>query len=300
MRPESRVGILGATSLVGQCLLSELAKVGTPVVAYSRDEQVSPPGDAIEWRCLPRSDSPGRRQPAVAEVSDGGIALWICAAPIWVLPEHFALLEAHPLQRVLALSSTSRFTKDDSSDPEENAVARRLADAEEALAEWAGRRGVEWVVLRPTLIYGLGRDKNLCEMARVIGRFGFFPLLGEAQGRRQPIHAQDVAAACLAALGAPAAANRAYNISGGSTLAYREMAAQVFAALGRPPRLLQVPLSVFGLAVALLRCLPRYRHWSAAMAERMNRDLVFDHGEAVRDFAFAPRPFALTSADLPK
>src|SRR3546814_2901272 len=79
---------------------------------------------------------------------------------------------------------------------------------------------------------------------------------------RQPIHAEDVAAACVVALQAPGAANRAYNLSGGETLAYREMVARVFAALGRPARLVTVPLWAFRLAVAVLRRLPRYRHWT--------------------------------------
>ena len=105
--------------------------------------------------------------------------------------------------------------------------------------------------------------------------------------------------ACLGALQAPGSANSAYNISGGETLSYREMVVRVFAALGRRPRLLTVPLWAFRLAVTTLRCLPRYRQWSAAMAERMNRDLVFDHADAVRDLGFKPRAFELTAEDLP-
>jgi nucleoside-diphosphate-sugar epimerase len=216
-----------------------------------------------------------------------------------VLPDYFSLIEASGARRVVVLSSTSRFTKVGSADKAEVAIAAKLADAEARVRAWAEARGIEWVILRPTLIYGLGRDKNISEMARFIRRFGFFPLLGQAQGQRQPIHAVDVAAACVAALQAPGTANRAYNISGGETLAYREMVARVFAALGRPTRLLTVPLWAFRLAVSVLRCLPRYRQWSAAMAERMNRDLVFDHTEAVRDLGFKPRGFVLMAEDLP-
>jgi hypothetical protein len=78
----------------------------------------------------------------------------------------------------------------------------------------------------------------------------------------------------------------------GETLPYRDMVTRVFAALGHPP-LLPVPLSAFHLAVALLR----YRQGSAAMAERMNRDLVFDHSEAARDLAFKPRALVLSAGD---
>lgn len=73
------------------------------------------------------------------------------------------------------------------------------------------------------------------------------------------------------------------------------MVIRVFDVLGRRPRLLTVPLWAFRLAVTILRRLPRYRQWSAAMAERMNRDLVFDHTDAARDCGFKPRAFELTA-----
>ena len=285
---DPRVGLLGATSLVGKCLIPLLINSGARVCAFSR-QPIEPVGEGIAWRNLSDSSS------ATTDQLDH----WICVAPIWVLPEHFPLLEASGARRVGALSSTSRFTKVDSGDMAETAVAARLIEAEDRVVAWAKSRGVEWVILRPTLIYGLGRDKNISEIARFIRRFGFFPVFGQAQGLRQPIHAENVAATCVSALQAPDAANRAYNISGGETLSYREMVARVFVALGRRPRLLTVPLWVFRLAVSVLRCLPRYRQWSAAMAERMNRDLVFDHTDATRDLGFKPRVFSLKAEDSP-
>lgn len=210
------------------------------------------------------------------------------------------MLEALGARRIVALSSTSCLTKQDSSDPAEQVVARRLTEAEGMLRAWAEARGIEWVILRPTLIYGLGRDKNVAEIARFIRRFRFFPLFGKANGQRQPIHAQDVADACVAAMRTPGVKNYAYNISGGETLSYREMVTRIFKAMESPPLMLRVPLFAFRSALALLRFLPRYRHLSAAMAERMNRDLVFDHSEATRDFAFEPRKFILAAADLPE
>lgn len=118
-------------------------------------------------------------------------------------------------------------------------------------------------------------------------------------GLRQPIHAEDVAAACVTALTVPAAANRTYNLSGRETLPYREMVCRVFAALGKRPRLVTVPLWIFRVAVTALRLVPRYRHWTVSMAERMNRDLVFEHAEAARDLGLSLRPFVLSPEDLP-
>jgi nucleoside-diphosphate-sugar epimerase len=285
---DGRVGVLGATSLVGACLLPLLIESGAAVIAHSRRAPTAP-GDGVEWRQLSDDGEPG------VEL----IPCWICVAPVWVLPDYFRLLEAHGARRVVVLSSTSRFTKDDSNDPHEQEVAVRLAAAEARVQQWAESCGVEWVVLRPTLIYGLGRDKNIAEIARFIRRSGFFPVFGKAGGLRQPIHVQDVAGACAAALQAAAVVDRAYNISGGETLSYRAMVLRVFAALGRRPLLLTVPLWAFSLAVIVLRRVPRYRQWSSAMAQRMNRDLVFDHLDAARDFGFKPRAFLLDAGDLP-
>jgi nucleoside-diphosphate-sugar epimerase len=288
---DKRVGVLGATSFVGECLLQQLTGAGWRATAFSR-RVVKQSFENVDWRQIPSLSD------ATFPQTERNIRHWICVAPIWALSDCFRLLEEHGVRRVVALSSTSRFTKDDSSNPQEQTIARRLVDAEERLQAWAESKGVEWVILRPTLIYGSARDKNISEIARFIRRFRFFPLFGLAHGLRQPVHAEDVAGACFSVLKASDVANRAYNISGAETLSYREMASRIFAALGRPPRLLTVPLGVFRLAVACLRWLPRYRHWSVAMAERMNRDLVFDHIDATRDFGFHPRAFVLSIEDV--
>jgi len=293
---EKHVGVLGATSFVGASLLPLLTAAGWQVTAFSRQRAFGQIGEWVAWQHL---DSSG---PLSTHLPTGvrNVEAWISIAPIWVLPDYFGQLEALGVRRLVVLSSTSRFTKQASNDPQEQATALRFVDGEARVRAWAENRGVEWVILRPTLIYGLGRDKNIGEVARFIRHFGFFPVLGKANGLRQPIHAVDVARACLAALQAPCAANREYNISGGETLAYRDMVVRLFMALGRRPRLLTVPLWAFRLAVALVRRLPRYRQWSAAMAERMNRDLVFDHTEASRDLGFKPRAFVLPAEDLPR
>lgn len=287
---EKRLGLIGATSLVGECLLPMIKRKGMRVIAFSRSSG-NPSKGGIEWRQLSEHPFTGGAE----EVID----FWICVAPIWVLPEHFRLLEAHNARRVVALSSTSRFTKGKSSDPGEQELARLLAGGEDALRTWAEARGVEWVILRPTLIYGRGRDKNVTEIMNFISRFGFFPLFGSAKGLRQPVHAEDVAQACLHALEESVGTNYAYNLSGGETLSYREMVGRIFDAIGRRPRLLTVPLWFFHLALMLMHLLPRYRHWTAAMAERMNQDLVFDHSEAAENLKFSPRPFRLDVKDLP-
>jgi len=292
---EKRVGVLGATSLVGQCLLPLLKQNGWKVKAFSRRRMSSDDPD-IQWTQIPKSLD------VLNDVANRSekIDFWVCVAPLWVLPDYFPMLEQYGTRRVIAFSSTSRFTKGDSTDTDEKITAFKLKDAEDRLQSWGKDKSIDWVILRPTLIYGFGQDKNISEIVRLIRRFGFFPLLGQANGLRQPVHAEDLAAACLSALEKTDIVNRAYNLSGGETITYREMINRVFAAVGRRPRLVMIPLWIFKPAVSSLRLFPRYRHWNMSMAMRMNTDMVFDHSEAMQHLNFQPRKFQPSSKDLPE
>jgi len=287
----SSIGVLGASSFVGECVIQQLGENGRRIVAFSRYQHNGETGSDVTWLQVRPSASILGSVPTIKE--------WICVAPISALPQYFSMIEARGARRVVALSSTSILGKKDSSDQGEQALVRGLQAGEQALRTWAGTQGVEWVILRPTLIYGNGRDRNVTEIIRFVRRWGFFPLLGEAKGLRQPVHAEDVAAACVAALTLPTAMNQTYNISGGATLSYQEMVRLVFASVGKVPHLVKIPRWMFGVAVALVHLVPRYRHWTVEMADRMNRDLVFDHGDAARDLGFSPRSFMLSPEDLP-
>jgi nucleoside-diphosphate-sugar epimerase len=298
MSSKGRVGVLGTTGIIGECLLPLLVEEGWDVVAFSRQERyVQQSGNGpVDRQLLEKS--------GLAEISGIGqqekqIPFWISVAPIFILPEYFPMFLACGAKHIVAVSSTSRFTKNASSDPAEKKLAEDLAESEERLILWAKKEKIIFTILRPTLVYGLGRDKNISLIASFIRRFSFFCVFGDARGLRQPVHAQDASAACVTALSAPEAVNKCYNISGGETITYREMVCRVFSALDRKPRLVRFPLGLFRLAVFVLRAFPRFRHWSAAMAERMNQDLVFDHTEAARELNFFPRNFHLGKEDLP-
>ena len=274
---DTNIGILGASGLVGNCLMGQLTGSGQRVTAFSR-RKIELPDDRMRWKRL-----------SVNSPVQETISHWIILVPIWVLPEYGNWIAAHGARRLVALSSTSCQVKKDSPDFDERKLARRLARGESFLSTWGRIRKVDWIVLRPTLIYGYGKDKNIAEITRLVKRLGIFPLVGKALGKRQPVHAQDVATACLSALKTGHVANRSYNLAGGETLAYRDMVVRVFESLGRRPVMPVVPVWMFGLALTCLKKIPRYRHWTLAMADRMNQDLVFDCSEAVRDFGYSPR-----------
>lgn len=270
------VGLLGARSPVGDAVVLALAGSAT-VVRFSREQR--PPDDEGTWRVLGAPDPP--ETPVV-----------ISLMPVWAVPEHVSELEALGCRRLVALSSTSRFTKHGSSRPDDRALAERLRRGEEATAAWARDADVDLVVVRTTMIYGHDRDGNVAAMRRVLRRFRVVPVVGRGTGRRQPVHVLDVGGAVARlALRPLAGTGRAeYTLSGGEVLSYRAMVDRVRATVPGPTLVVRVPESVFRWAE---KALPRSRavHTAAGMADRMNTDMVFDHGPATTDLGFSPRGF---------
>ncbi|WP_174299280.1 SDR family oxidoreductase [Caulobacter sp. S45] len=279
-----RILVLGATSLIGRRLIAAPAPPGSGFVALSRRPPAHGRGapDEVRWIAADLGDPDlGRRLPEVDAV--------LSLSPIWLLPAALPALLATGAGRLVAVSSTSRLTKADSSVAGEREVAARLARGEDAVTAACDAAGVAWTILRPTLIYAEGEDRNVSRLAGLIDRFGVLPLAGRGEGLRQPVHAADLARAVLQALDAPAASGRIYALPGGETLSYRAMAVRIFQALGRPPRLLSLPPPLWRLGLALAS--PVLPGATAAMGARMSEDLAFDAGPAMRDFGYAPRPF---------
>ena len=265
--------VLGASSLIGRFLPAHLPG------AVGAGRGGAAPGYA-RWARLDLEAAGAAPPPAATVVS---------LSPVWLLPPVLPRLVEGGLRRLVAVSSTSRWTKAASLDAGEREVARRLAEAEDAVTEACDAAGVAWTVLRPTLVYAEGLDRNVSRLAGLARRWRVLPLSGAGEGRRQPVHADDLAAAVGDVLAADATHRRAYDLPGGETLTYAQMCRGVFQGLGRTPRLLHVPPPMWRAGMALAS--PWLPGASAAMGDRMAEDLVFDPAPAARDFGWSPRPF---------
>ncbi len=256
--------LLGGTDPVGRFILDRASR-RRAVTAIGRSK---PHRDDVAWHradlALGAVAFPEARAPQA-----------IATLPIWLLDAHLPALAGMGVDRLIAFSSTSVEAKRASRSAKARAVVAALSGGEAAVMEAAHKAGIRITILRPALIYGTGEDANVSAAARFIERFGFFPLAWNAQGLRQPVHADDLAAAALAALESPAAVGMTYALPGGETLAYRAMIERIFETLGRSPRLIRIP----GLAAI------------SDLANRMARDQAFDIGPAARDLGYAPRRF---------
>lgn len=283
---ESEAWVFGATSIVGGYLLPRLLAAGYQVRAFCKDPTKANIGVSPRLT-LHALDMRG---PGVLAM-DGSPSIVINLAPIDALPGLLPALAQRGVRDVIAFSSTSVVTKADSTEASERHLARSLLEAEAAVGQACESAGMRWCILRPTMIYAFGLDQNVSRLARIIRRLRFFPLPGKGSGLRQPVHADDLARACVQLILCGMGWNRIYTLSGGEVLTYRAMLEAIFRKMGRPPRIVQLPEYFLRATTAIARRLPGFRDVNTAMMKRTDTDLCFPHEEATRAFGYSPRRF---------
>jgi hypothetical protein len=271
--------VTGGASQVGRCVLARISERGQPAIALQHRQPVP----SLEHVAVAHGDLSGDQLPRLDAVQ------MVHISAIWMLPENLPWLAHCGLRRLVCFSSTSILSKAESSSPYERAFAVQLGDSENQVLAACEKLGIDCVILRPTMIYGLGIDRNISRAARFIERFGFYPVAMRADGLRQPVHADDLAAACLSVLDSVAPLHGVYEVGGGETLPYDEMIGRVFDVLGRPRRFLRIPMLAF--CAAALGWVSRRPEITGAMVSRMGEDLIADNTKAAADFGHEGRKF---------
>jgi len=270
--------VFGLSGQVGEALLPRLdARLGS-ILALSRNPQ--PAREGIEWQSgvlQSFGDAPADCERILSLGPLDAFAGW--------------LARTQPrAARIVALGSTGLRDKRDSPDARDRDVAQRLAQAEQILFEFAKQHGVAATVLRPTLLYGNGRDLSLTPLAQRARRWGGLPWPDNARGLRMPVHVADVAQAVLDCLDAPSSHGQAIDLPGGETLGIDAMVERFL--LGHAPgaRLWRIPGPVFAAALAAAGLAGRGAG-AKGWLWRAQRDQIASAEPARAAFGFAPRPF---------
>lgn len=128
--------------------------------------------------------------------------------------------------------------------------------ADDALRALGATRGVDWAIVRPSLVYG-PRSQS-AGLFRLMTRLPVIGLPGGGQQAVQPIHVDDVAEVIVAMLAHAQPIAREVELAGPRPMRYRDMLAAFRRAQGLPPALwLSVPMPAMKLTAWLAQALPQ-------------------------------------------
>lgn len=142
------------------------------------------------------------------------------------------------------------FCADEMPDPQDPYSISKL-EAEQGLIEIAKQTGMEVAIIRPPLVYGPGVKGNFLSMIKWLQR-GIPMPFGAIHNKRSLVALDNVVDLILTCFFHPAASNQVFLAGDGEDISTTQLLRRLGTALGRPARLLPVPVSLLFFAAALL------------------------------------------------
>lgn len=251
------VAVVGATGFVGTSVVPQLAGAGYRVVAISRNG-----ARRAEWpasvAAQPANVATGRGLDAAFEGAD--VAVHLVAIPRQTRGRSFEQVNVRGTERVVEAAR--------------RAGVRRIVhlsvlgvtdDPKLAYlsSKWRGEQavrdsGLEWVVLRPSLLFGPGDGFfNLVKVTLKWWSPGIVAIPGKGDARFQPLAVDDLAIAVERSVADPARAGAIYEIGGPDHVTYREIVNEVMAVTGMRRLKVGVPIPLISALTAVTdRVLP--------------------------------------------
>ena len=191
---------------------------------------------------------------------------------------------------IILVHTTGRFSKYKSASQEYIRIEDAILElCKESLQ---GLHKLNCTILRPTMIYGSSKDKNMYRLVNYLDRHVLFPLFGDGSNLMQPVHARDLGNAYYDVLvHKDAPLNKAYNLSGAEPITYRNIIQTIRSQLGSKTAIVSLPMSLSILAAKVYNFLFKNAIITVEQVMRMQEDKDFNHDEASRDFGYAPLRF---------
>lgn len=263
--------VTGANGFVGAEVCRELVRRGRTVRAGVRRPEAVPPGcqpavigdigPGTDWSGALRGVEAVVHLAARAHITDEKAADPDAAFRETNVLGTRRLAEAAvkgSVKRFLLLSSVKvngeanrvPFTEADQPAPRD-AYGRSKWEAEQALRQTAAGTGLAVTILRSPLIYGPGVKANFLSLVRMVDQGRPLPF-GRVRNLRSLLGLANLADLIDRSLGHPAAAGRTYLAGDGEDVSTRELVRRIGAALGRPARLLPLPVWTLRMGGRLL------------------------------------------------
>jgi UDP-glucose 4-epimerase len=259
------IALTGATGFIGRHLLKELPKRGYQIRVLLRRPTMLPPeatGAVVGDLAAPRNMS-NALAGVHAVIHSAGLSHAMSGLP----EDDYRAINTEAtvaLARAAARAGAKRFVflssiraqsgpaaqgvlTEESEPQPTDAYGRSKLEAERGLAEV----GIDWVALRPVLVYGPGVKGNMAGLVKLAQLALPLPL-GGLKGRRSLLSVDNLVEAVDVVLRAEGPLRRPLIVADPEPLSVPEMVAALREGLGRRPNLLPVPAALLRYALQLL------------------------------------------------
>lgn len=131
---------------------------------------------------------------------------------------------------------------------------------------------LNYVILKPTMIYGNSRDYNISKIIKFIDKSPIVPIVGNGNSLLQPIYVKDLAEIILRTYKNPSVLSGEYIVSGGSEITVRNLNRLIAKNLNKTRVYIHVPKFICLYAVRILNNLFKFNQITTEQINRLSED----------------------------
>jgi uncharacterized protein YbjT (DUF2867 family)/membrane protease YdiL (CAAX protease family) len=286
-----KVAVAGGTGFVGRHVVAALSAQGHHVVVLARGTHAPEAGPGVELVCCDVASEPPPLE-----------ALTGCAALVNLVgikredgSQTFERVHVAATKHLLAAAHAAgipRFVHLGvvASRPDErNAYHDTKWQAEELLRA----SGLDWTILRPSVIYGRG-DDFVTHLVKMVRFAPLFPVVGRGDSQLQPVAVETVATAVAQSLERDTTIGRSLDLVGPQAMTLREAVRAVAEGLGQSVWIVSTPVWLQRRAVQVMNALTPRPLSTPAQLQMLIDGLVGDPTPAREVLGVKSPPFSAT------
>src|SRR5258708_6424786 len=268
------IAVVGGTGFLGRHVCSALQEAGWTVRALSRRNG-----------CDARSIDPDKLRGCEAVVNLAGIkreqgTQTFQAVHVDLVARLVAAMLTAGIRRLIHISVV---------------VARPDSALPYHDTKWKGEElvragGLDWTILRPGVIYGLG-DDLLSHLSLMLRIAPVFPIVNAGRSPMMPVHAGDVAKGVVGALRHPETSGKTVEIVGPERLVLRDVVGRVAEAMGLPVWICPTPVGLMKIPVSVMEATMTQPLSTPAQLAMLVEGLAGDPSPARQLLGLEPSPF---------
>lgn len=271
--------LTGATGFLGEFVLKKLVNKGHEVTCFVRKTSNV---DLIKKLNVKYVYGELDDYKSICEALKGKDALInVASLGFGHAPNILNACEEMNVKRAIFVSTTGIFTK---LNPASKTI--RL-EAEKLIKE----SSLDYTIIRPTMIYGTPKDRNMWRLVKYLKKMSIIPVLGDGTYLQQPVYVKDLANAIVRAYENSISIKKAYNISGAKALNYNEVIDITAKTLGKKVVKIHIPMKLSYGLLKIYEKLSKKPKLKAEQVLRLNENKDFSHEEAKLDLGYSPLSF---------
>ena len=220
----------------------------------------------------------------LAQAAEGCDTVFHIASKRMIQPLADAILRTRSVKNAIMVSSTIVYSN--------YYRCAYLGDDEQVCVRKFEHKGIKYIFIRPTMIFGTINDGNISRFIRWFLKYPVFPIVGNGQATIQPVSRLDVAEAYFLVLKNFSEIDKTeYIVSGEREMTLKEMFNSICTLADRKVLFVNIPFRIARLCVEAVYSLSAHRIDYREKLDRLMENRAYGHEEISTDLGYTPQSF---------